>query len=131
MTTLEFRRLRQVELAFWLRWKFGKSWRQKAADEIGIPVIRTYRWFGDDICGRAHQQIERYAYANGFQSIYDEGLSAYSHHALILEDVVSKAVARHTAEGRKAMLKGAALPINETELDQLIAGLNYKLVAQR
>lgn len=131
MKTITFRRLRQAELIKWLKWRFGSGWRVKLSADMGIPVIRTYRWLKDDISGRIQDQVEEYAYKNGFVSIYDEGLSAYYHHALILEDVMNKALARLKAGGHEKMIRGAALPLNPRELDQLFAGLNYKLVAQR
>lgn len=131
MKTIVFRRLRQAELIKWLQHRFGKSWRTKLAADMGIPVIRTYRWFKDDISGKIQDQVEEYAYKNGFVSIYDESMASYYHHGIILEDVMKRATERITKRGQERTLQGAALPLDASEVDQLLAGLNYKLICQR
>lgn len=131
MTTRTFRRLRQAELVKWLLVRFGRSWRMKLAVDMGIPVIRTYRWFKDDISGTIQEEIEIYAYRNGFVSIYDEALAGYYGHQIVLDEIMKRATARIEKIGRGKTLKGAAFPLDQDELDQLLAGLNYKLATQR
>jgi hypothetical protein len=131
MTTLTFRRLRQAELVKWLQLRFGRSWRVRLSADMNIPVIRTYRWFKDDRCGKIQDEVETYAYKNGFVSIYDESLAPHFHHALILDDVMSKALARLERTGKAKTIPGAAFPLSVDELDQLLTGLDYKLICQR
>lgn len=131
MTTLTFRRLRQAELIKWFQYKFGKNWRASVALDMGLPIVRTYRWLKDDISGRIQEQMETYAYGHGFVSIYDESLAGYHHHGLIMEDVMKRAATRITREGNEKTLPGAAFPLDASEVEELLAGLNYKLVEQR
>jgi hypothetical protein len=133
MTSATFRQLRQIELVMWCFHRYGgrKGWREKLARDLGIPIIRTYRWFNDDVSGKIQAQVEAFAYANGFQSIYDEALGGVYHHTIVLGDVLNRALARNKEEGREKELIGAALPLNSQELDQVIAGLNYRLLCQR
>lgn len=135
MTSLDYRRLRQVELLHFLMQRFGRSkWRAMLAKELGIHRNESGRWLLEDRNGSIQNLVEKWAETVGFHSVYDSSLAQFRHHEILLNQVLGPALTRRDALAASGTLKErvnkGALPVNAAELDQLFAALGFDSIGR-
>lgn len=117
MTTLEFDRLRHIELLHFFATKWGAQWWDKVPGLLpnwGNKRVAIQRWRFSDKNRQIQQHLEGVAYKNGFVSRYDEGFEQFGHHRMLLKQVFER-----VAQAGRA--PDAPLPFLRTEENELFA----------
>lgn len=129
MRSRDYRRVRQIELVRFAIAKFGKPhWKVRLAAALGIHKNEMARWLLEDWCGRIEDRVEAWADTQGFRSVYAVHLEPVRHHAILMQQILARALERRSALERKEPMSNSILPFTEVELDQAFAALGFDLI---